>query len=434
MPPTLARFPVLFFRPPGSIQPGLGLLCLLSLIALTACGATFSHNSTHAELMQPDSVFPANAVNGAKGTPANATQPLPPVANGTAEAPLPVMDATWAALYDRLLQDNVADPTVTAFFSRLPPYSAAPMGVKITELYRNAFERKPPATPAAPQENAKYRVYKKLLTQDTLNKCTFYLNDHAAAFANMEATYGVPKETVAALIFVETRLGTYLGTENAFWSLASMAAANEPERVKDGIANLPLTPAHDAWLQDKLKDKSNWAYKELKALITHCTVNNLDPLNMPGSVYGAIGICQFMPSNLLPYGADGDGDGTIDLFNPADAIHSVARYLKAHGWKTGITVEGQRNVIKRYNNLTAYANTILTIADSLASGTLKTAPPDAPTPKASKAGAPKKKAAAKKTKKQPADTKKAATPAAKAKAAPGAPKKAGAKKPAPAQQ
>lgn len=388
----------------GFVRPGLSVLCLLSLIVLTACGATFSQNSTHAELMQPDSVFPASPGSDAQ---------IVSATNGTAEGQLPAMDATWAALYDRLQQDNLADPTVAAFFSRLPPYSAAPMSVKITELYRNAFERKPPVPPTKPQENAKYRVYKKLLTQDTLNKSKFYLADHAAAFAGMEAVYGVPKEVVAALIFVETRLGTYLGTENAFWSLASMAAATEPGRVKDGIAGLPLTPAHDAWLQEKLKDKSNWAYKELKALITHCTVNNLDPLNMPGSVYGAIGICQFMPSNLLPYGADGDGDGAIDLFVPADAIHSVGRYLKAHGWKTGITVDAQRKVIKRYNNLTAYANTILALADSLASGTLKTAPPDAPKPEAPKAGASKKKAAPTKAGKKQKGGKKAATPAGK---------------------
>ena len=42
---------------------------------------------------------------------------------------------------------------------------------------------------------------------------------------------------------------------------------------------------------------------------------------------GAQGLAQFLPSTWASEGVDGDGDGTADPFNPADAIASQAAYL-----------------------------------------------------------------------------------------------------------
>ena len=39
---------------------------------------------------------------------------------------------------------------------------------------------------------------------------------------------------------------------------------------------------------------------------------------------GARGIAQFMPEVWEQYGIDADGDGTADIWNPVDAIHSAA--------------------------------------------------------------------------------------------------------------
>jgi membrane-bound lytic murein transglycosylase B len=86
---------------------------------------------------------------------------------------------------------------------------------------------------------------------------------------------------------------------------------------------------------------------------------------MPGSIYGAVGICQFMPSNILRFGVDGDGDGTVNLFHASDAMHSLANYLKYHGWKPGLSREKQNRVLRHYNNSATYANTILAVADAL---------------------------------------------------------------------
>jgi hypothetical protein len=46
---------------------------------------------------------------------------------------------------------------------------------------------------------------------------------------------------------------------------------------------------------------------------------------------GAGGPMQFLASTWATYGVDGDGDGRIDRWSPADAIYSAANYLRASG-------------------------------------------------------------------------------------------------------
>jgi membrane-bound lytic murein transglycosylase B len=60
----------------------------------------------------------------------------------------------------------------------------------------------------------------------------------------------------------------------------------------------------------------------------------LDVFSVRGSYAGAIGIPQFMPSSTRRYAVDFDGNGKIDLQQSrADAIGSVANFLKTHGWR-----------------------------------------------------------------------------------------------------
>lgn len=272
---------------------------------------------------------------------------------------------TWQPLMRRMARDGVDDGYLRGLFSRMgSSYSHIPMGTKVNELFHNKFM--PPPAKSAPQKNAVPPVYKGVVTAENIVRCREYLLAHAVAFAAMETAYGVPKEVVAGLLLVETRLGTFLGTNSSFWSLACMAAADKPDRVEPTVRSLPLplTPDRAVWLEKILHERSNWAYKELLALVRHSEANGRDPLAMPGSVYGAIGICQFMPSNLPKYAVDGDKDGIIDLFDPADAIPSVGNFLRQHGW-AGKDRATHHKALMRYNKSTVYANTILALADGL---------------------------------------------------------------------
>ncbi|MCC8194498.1 MAG: lytic murein transglycosylase, partial [Deltaproteobacteria bacterium] len=307
------------------------------------------------------------------------------------------MAETWMPLVRRLNKDGIEMAYLRSMFGRMgDAYSYAPMGNKVVELFKYKYVPRPPRkTPV--EKSGTPSVYKSMVKPESVAKCKAYLEQHAAAFAGMEKEYGVPKEIVASLLMVETRLGTYLGYNSSFWSLACMAATDKPERVEAVLPTLPLpmTPDKEEWLQKILRERSTWAYKELLALIRHGMANGLDPLTMPGSVYGAIGICQFMPSNLPKFAVDGNKDGTIDLFDPADAIPSVGNYLKEHGWTGADFTDKDRaahhTVLKRYNKSNVYANTILALADAIV------APPETMTADAGGKAAPVKSAASVKT-------------------------------------
>jgi len=169
---------------------------------------------------------------------------------------------------------------------------------------------------------------------------------------------------------VETKLGEYMGEKNALNSLASMALCADFEKVRPHISPDLLNERTEEFAIRRCGTKADWAYAELKALIRYGMDNGLDPVKIKGSVYGAIGICQFMPTQVYINGVDADGDGKIDLFTRADAFHSIANYLKNSGWKAKMSRKQQIRVIYAYNHSSVYANTVLTVAQRLSAGSV----------------------------------------------------------------
>ena len=91
----------------------------------------------------------------------------------------------------------------------------------------------------------------------------------------------------------------------------------------------------------------------------------IDPLSIRGSGAGAFGLAQFLPTSYLSYGVDGDRNGRVSLFSPDDAIASCANYLKAHGWRSGLSHAERREVIWHYNRSDPYIDTVLALASRL---------------------------------------------------------------------
>ncbi|MCP4371006.1 MAG: lytic murein transglycosylase, partial [Deltaproteobacteria bacterium] len=179
--------------------------------------------------------------------------------------------------------------------------------------------------------------YDQYTVRSQIKKARKYMKKHNAELSQAEIIYGVDKEVIVAIILVETQCGTLLGSRsvlNTLSTLSSLFDLHVREKLWKEISNTPdLTRERFDRKADK---KSKWAYRELKAFLNHTIIEQVDPVVIKGSYAGAMGISQFMPSNIPELAKDGNNDGSIDLFNHADAIASIAFYLKHHGWKPGI--------------------------------------------------------------------------------------------------
>lgn len=207
--------------------------------------------------------------------------------------------------------------------------------------------------------------YAQFLDPGPINDTKVFLKKHAAAFNRAHTVQQVPAELIAAILLLETRLGTYLGQFQTLRILASHALGGTPTVAAITWQNLP--PAErkirtKESVANALGKYSSWFFGELKAFLEYLKQTGKDPCQVVGSYTGAIGLCQFQPSNLKPYGQDGNADGKVDLFQIEDAIMSVGAYLKQHGWRDGLSEAQKITVLKTYNNSTPYAQTLLEIA------------------------------------------------------------------------
>ncbi len=204
--------------------------------------------------------------------------------------------------------------------------------------------------------------YDQFTTKKSIKKARKYINKHHVALNRAEKRYGVDKNAITAILLVETRLGTVVGNKSIFNTLSTLAALSD-KNVREWLwKKLPkrsdLTRAKfDKWAERK----SRWAYKELKSYLKYVKRENIDPSAIYGSYAGALGVAQFMPSSIIAYAKDGNGDGRVDLFNHADAAASIASYLKNFVWYPGIDQKKAYKVIFRYNRSSYYVNVVLKI-------------------------------------------------------------------------
>ena len=255
-------------------------------------------------------------------------------------------DGTWQfkALQEKLIKDGFQSDAILKFYQN-PRVSFETKSVTLFFVHSEAKLN-----------------YDQFTNDWSIGQAKKYMQKHHDQLEKTEQTYGVDKQVITAIILVETGLGTTLGKR----SVLNMLSFDDPV-VRD-----------DFWKNFKRKDeiskkdfqkrairKSAWAYKELKAFLQYTQNENFDPVTIQGSYAGALGIAQFMPTTLLAYARDGNQDGVIDLFTHADAMASIASFLKRFGWKPGIDTEKAKKIIYRYNHSDYYVNTILKIADLL---------------------------------------------------------------------
>jgi membrane-bound lytic murein transglycosylase B len=255
--------------------------------------------------------------------------------------------SVWEPLIGHLIQDGEDEAKIRSIFAR----KAVQFDPKIMSRKLSHKESK-----------LDYSIF---LRPERLLRARAFLNGQKEILDKIEEEYGVPKEIEVAILLVETDLGRYLGSDSAFNILASMAASNDIDIVKPWLPPELLESPEKERVEKRLKDKSKWAYNELRALLDYSEQNKMDLLEIKGSIFGAVGLCQFMPSNALRFGIDYNNDGRVDLFSRPDAFASMANYIRNYGWRDNLSRKEQKAVLLRYNYSRPYVNTVLDVANRL---------------------------------------------------------------------
>jgi membrane-bound lytic murein transglycosylase B len=162
-----------------------------------------------------------------------------------------------------------------------------------------------------PDKGPSWQEYREIfVTEKRIALGAEFWRMHSAQLERARREYGVPPEYVLAIIGIETYYGRNMGR----W------------RVVDALSTLAFDyPPRSAYFRNELEQ-----YLLLSRDL------GFDVFSVRGSYAGAIGIPQFMPGSQRRFAVDFDGDGVVDLRrNPADAIGSVANFLRQHGWQPG---------------------------------------------------------------------------------------------------
>jgi len=178
-------------------------------------------------------------------------------------------------------------------------------------------------TPAPTPFVKNWHVYQaRFLDPVRINAGVKFWRENRATLQRAYEQFGVPPEIVVGIIGVETIYGRYMGNFRVLDALTTLAF---------DYPNTPNRAGREMTFRKNLVDYLVWTRDA-----------QIDPTTVLGSYTGAIGIPQFLPSSIVKYAIDYEGNKRIDLrTSKADAIGSVANYLKENGWESGRPVVWQ---------------------------------------------------------------------------------------------
>lgn len=224
--------------------------------------------------------------------------------------------ALWVAGVGAVQADYSRTPEGQAFIQKMHTthgFEAASVARSLASAAKNPPVLRlirPPSAPAARSWQA-YR--KRFVETHRIEGGLRFWQQHRVLLRAASERYGVPEEIIVAIIGVETVYGRHTGDFQTLSALATLAFDYPP--------------------------RSALFLRELEHLFLLARLQGRDPSAYYGSYAGALGIPQFLPSSVLNYAVDFDGDGRIDLeTSVADAVGSVARYLAEHGWEPGAPI------------------------------------------------------------------------------------------------
>jgi len=148
-----------------------------------------------------------------------------------------------------------------------------------------------------------------ILKRGRINRGAKYMKKYKIPLEKAYNKFGLPPEYITAIIGIESYYGKNTGKFPVLDTLTTLAF--ESNR------------------------KNNFFKHQLKSFLLMTKKEKVNPKVIKGSIAGAIGLCQFMPSNYEKLAIDFNGDGRKQMNNHIDAIGSIAHYFKQNHWKKG---------------------------------------------------------------------------------------------------
>ncbi len=211
--------------------------------------------------------------------------------------------------------------------------------------------------------------YSRHITPDSIERSRVFLNKNKKTLALAEKQFGVKKEIIVALLWVESRLGENHGTFHVASVYLSLLQSDHPQLtqmlLKDLGTKVPSPPSSMvAKTKERARTKGRWAVGELWSLYKMNKKNPKLVSQLKGSYSGAFGHPQFLPSSYLSWAKSFNPKKQADLYSMEDAIMSVANYLTKNGYKKNKPAT-YKQALFHYNRSQDYVDIILKLSEKL---------------------------------------------------------------------
>lgn len=200
--------------------------------------------------------------------------------------------SSWIkALGQEASRRGVSEATLEATLSRAQPIE------RVIELQQRQ-----------PESRLSWAEYsRRVVSEDRTMRGRQKLQQHQELLDRVAAKYGVQPRFLVALWGVESDFGTHTGDIDAVSALATLGWGGR---------------------------RNSYFRSELLQLLLAVDAGYARASGLNSSWAGALGQCQFMPSNFRRFAVDFDDDGVRDIWgSTADVLASMARFLQHLGWK-----------------------------------------------------------------------------------------------------
>jgi len=171
-----------------------------------------------------------------------------------------------------------------------------------------------------PAEGKPWHEYRQIfLTGRRIGEGKTFWREHAQLVQQIASEFAIPPEVILSIAGVETSYGRITGNY----------------RVLDALVTLGFY----------YEKRGAFFRGELEELVKLADEEDITLTEVTGSYAGAMGLGQFIPSSYRAYAVDFDADNKRDLWRSrADALASIANYLKVHKWQPGAAIAVPANI------------------------------------------------------------------------------------------